>query len=172
MQISQALKDLESSAKAQAEELKSSIIEIHKQSAKEIGESLKSLLKSEIDSISGNLEPRFQEIISNQNKSKRWISALTATIALIIGIAAGYQMRSYALEPQIKKARSDAIKELQAILGEQTKEMEAIRVWTIPQAWRHSETEVDGRMQYYISVPRSKDIFEKNDKYYIPMRTE
>ena len=36
MQISQALKDLESSAKAQAEELKSSIIEIHKQSAKEI----------------------------------------------------------------------------------------------------------------------------------------
>ena len=81
-------------------------------------------------------------------------------------------MRSYALEPQIKKARSDAIKELQAILGEQTKEMEAIRVWTIPQAWRHSETEVDGRMQYYISVPRSKDIFEKNDKYYIPMRTE
>ena len=46
MQISQALKDLENSAKAQAEELKSSIIETHKQSAKEIGESLKSSLKS------------------------------------------------------------------------------------------------------------------------------
>lgn len=172
MQISQALKDLESSAKAQAEELKNSIIVIHEKNAKEIGESLKSLLKSEIDSISGNLEPRFQEIISNQNKSKRWISALTATLALIIGIAAGYQMRFYALEPQIKKARSDAIKELQVILDEQTKKMETMEVWTIPQAWRRSETEVDGRMQYYISVPRSKEIFEQNDKYYIPMRTE
>ena len=172
MQISQALKDLENSAKAQAEELKSSIIEIHKQSAKEIGESLKSLLKSEIDSIAENLEPRFQEIISNQNKNKRWILALTATIALIIGIAAGYQMRSYALEPQIKKARSDTIKELQVILDEQTKKMETMEVWTIPQAWRHSETEADERMQYYISVPRSKEIFEKNDKYHIPMRTE
>ena len=172
MQISQALKDLESSAKAQAEELKNSIIVIHEKNAKEIGESLKSLLKSEIDSISGNLEPRFQEIISNQNKSKRWISALTATLALIIGIAAGYQMRFYALEPQIKKARSDAIKELQVLLDEQTKKMETMEVWTIPQAWRHSEPEADGRMQYYISVPRSKEIFEKNDKYYIPMRTE
>ena len=172
MQISQALKDLESSAKAQAEEFESSIIEIHKQRAKEIGENLRSSLKSEIDSISGNLEPRFQEIISNQSKSKRWISALMATIALTIGRVSGYQIRSYTVEPQIKKARSDTIKELQVILDEQTKEMEAIRVWTIPQAWRHSETEVDGRMQYYISVPRSKDIFEKNDKYYIPMRTE
>lgn len=172
MQISQALKDLESSAKAQAEEFESFIIETHKQSAKEIGESLKSLLKSEIDSISGNLEPCLQEIISIQSKSKRWISALTATIALTIGIVLGYQIRSYAVEPQIKKARSDTIKELQVILDEQTKKMETMEVWTIPQAWRHSEPEADGRMQYYISVPRSKEIFEKNDKYYIPMRTE
>ena len=172
MQISQALKDLESSAKAQAEEFESSIIETHKQSAKEIGESLKSLLKSEIDSISGNLEPCLQEIISIQSKSKRWISALTATLALIIGIAAGYQMRFYALEPQIKKARSDAIKELQVILDEQTKKMETMEVWTIPQAWRHSETEADGRMQYYISIPRSKEIIKRDDKYYIPMRME
>ena len=172
MQISQALKDLENSAKAQAEELKSSIIEIHKQSAKEIGESLKSLLKSEIDSIAENLEPRFQEIISIQNKSKRRISALIATTALIIGIVSGYQIHSYMPEPQIKKARSDTIKELQVILNEQTKEMEAMRVWTIPQAWRHSETEADGRMQYYISVPRSKEITKRDDKYYIPMRME
>ena len=172
MQISQALKDLESSAKAQAEELKSSIIEIHKQSAKEIGESLKSSLESEINSIGKNLESSLQEIISNQSKNKRWISALTAAIALIIGMAAGYQMRSYALEPQIKKTRSDAIKELQAILGEQTKKIETMEVWTIPQAWRHSEPEADGRMQYYISVPRSKEIIKRDDKYYIPMRME
>ena len=137
---------MENSAKAQAEEYKSFIIEIHKQSAKEIGESLRILLKSEIDSISGNLEPRFQEIISIQSKSKRWISMLTATMALIIGIVSGYQIHSLA-EPQIKKARSDTIKELQVILNEQTKEMEAMRVWTIPQAWRHSETEADGRME-------------------------
>ena len=172
MQISQALKDLESSAKAQAEEFESFIIGIHKRSLRGIGKNLKSSLKSEIDLIGVNLESRLQEITSIQSKNKRWISALMATIALIIGIAAGYQMRSYALEPQIKKARSDAIKELQAILGEQTKKIETMEVWTIPQAWRHSETEVDGRMQYYISVPRSKEIFEKNDKYYIPMRTE
>ncbi|WP_314041910.1 hypothetical protein [Campylobacter showae] len=172
MQISQALKDLENSAKAQAEEFESFIIEIHKQSAKEIGESLRILLKSEIDSISGNLEPCLQEIISIQSKSKRWISALIATTALIIGIVSGYQIHSYMLEPQIKKARSDTIKELQVILNEQTKEMEAMRVWTMPQAWRHSETEADGRMQYYISVPRSKEIIKRDDKYYIPMRTE
>ena len=172
MQISQALKDLESSAKAQAEELKNSIIVIHEKNAKEIGESLRNSLKSEIDSISGILEPCLQEITSIQSKNKRWISALTATIALTIGIVSGYQIRSYAVEPQIKKARSDTIKELQVILDEQTKKMETMEVWTIPQAWRHSETEVDGRMQYYISVPRSKEIFEKNDKYYIPMRTE
>ena len=172
MQISQVLKDLESSAKAQAEEFESSIIETHKQSAKEIGESLKSLLKSEIDSISGNLEPRFQKIISTQSKNKRWISALTATIALIIGIAAGYQMRSYALEPQIKKARSDTIKELQVILDEQTKKMEAMGVWTIPQAWRHSEPEADGRMRYYILIPQGEEIIRKNNQYYIRMRTE
>ena len=172
MQISQALKDLENSAKAQAEEFESSIIEIYKQSAKEIGESLKNSLKSEIDLIGVNLESRLQELISIQSKNKRWISVLTATIALIIGIVSGYQIRSYAVEPQIKKTRSDAIKELQVILDEQTKKMETMEVWTIPQAWRHSETEADGRMQYYISVPRSKEIFEKNDKYYIPMRTE
>ena len=161
MQISQALKDLESSAKVQAEEFESSIIEIHKQSAKEIGESLKSLLKSEIDSISGNLEPRLQEIISIQSKSKRWISALMATIALTIGIVSGYQIRSYAVEPQIKKARSDTIKELQVILDEQTKKMETMEVWTIPQAWRRSETEVDGRMQYYIGPSEQGDIRAK-----------
>lgn len=145
MQISQALKDLENSAKAQAEEFESSIIETHKQSAKKIGESLRNSLKSEIDLIGVNLESRLQEITSIQSKNKRWISALMATIALIIGIAAGYQMRSYALEPQIKKARSDTIKELQVILDEQTKKMEAMEVWTIPQAWRHSETEADGK---------------------------
>lgn len=172
MQISQALKDLESSAKAQAEEFESFIIGIHKRSLKGIGKNLKSSLESEINSIGKNLESRLQEIISNQSKSKRWISALTATIALTIGIVSGYQIHSYALEPQIKKARSDAIKELQVILNEQTKEMETMEVWTIPQAWRHSEPEADGRMQYYISVPRSKEIFEQNDKYYIPMRTE
>ena len=172
MQISQALKDLESSAKAQAEELKNSIIETHKQSAKEIGESLRSLLKNEINSIAENLEPRFQEIISIQSKSKRWILALIATTVLIIGIVSGYQMRSYALEPQIKKTRSDVIKELQVLLDKQTKEMESMRVWTIPQAWRHSETEADGRMQYYISIPQSKEIIKRDSKYYIPMRTE
>ena len=171
MQISQVLKDLESSAKAQAEEYKNFMVELHEKSAKEIGENLKNLLKNEINSIGKNLESSLQEIISNQNKSKRWISALMATIALTIGIVSGYQIRSYAVEPQIKKARSDIIKELQVILDEQTKKMEAMEVWTIPQAWRHSETEADGRMQYYISVPRSKEIFEKNDKYYIPMRT-
>ena len=98
--------------------------------------------------------------------------ALISTIALISGIATGYQMHSYVLEPQIKKTRSDIIKELQVLLDEQAKEMESMRVWTIPQAWRHSETEADGRMQYYISIPQSKEIIKRDSKYYIPMRTE
>ena len=172
MQISQALKDLESSAKAQAEEFESFIIGIHKRSLKGIGKNLKSSLESEINSIGKNLESRLQEIISNQNKNKRWILALIATTALIIGIVSGYQMRSYALEPQIKKTRSDVIKELQVILDEQTKKMETMDVWTIPQAWRHSETEADGRMLYYISIPQGEEIIRKNDQYYIRMRTE
>ena len=147
MQISQALKDLESSAKAQAEEYKNSIIEIHKQSAKEIGESLKSLLKSEIDSISGNLEPRFQEIISIQSKSKIWILALTATIALTIGIVSGWTAQG---------ARQN---------------LET--AWSVPKDWRHEQPSEDGtQTHYYIAIPRSKEIFEQNDKYYIPMRTE
>ena len=147
MQISQALKDLESSAKAQAEELKSSIIETHKQSAKEIGENLKNLLKSEIDSISRNLEPRFQEIISNQNKSKRRISVLTATMALVIGIAAGWTAQG---------ARQNSE-----------------TAWSVPKDWRHEQLSEDGtQTHYYIAIPRSKEIFEQNDKYYIPMRTE
>ena len=172
MQISQALKDLESSAKAQAEEFESFIIGIHKRSLKGIGKNLKSSLESEINSIGKNLESHLQEIISNQNKNKRWILALIATTALIIGIVSGYQMRSYALEPQIKKTRSDVIKELQVLLDEQAKEMESMRVWTIPQAWRHSETEADGRMRYYISIPQSKEIIKRDSKYYIPMRME
>ena len=147
MQISQALKDLESSAKAQAEELKNSIIVIHEKNAKEIGESLKSLLKSEINSISGNLEPRFQEIISNQNKSKRRISVLTATMALIIGIAAGWTAQG-------------------ARLNSET-------AWSVPKDWRHEQLSEDGtQTHYYIAIPRSKEIFEQNDKYYIPLRTE
>ena len=172
MQISQALKDLENSAKAQAEEFESSIIETYKQSAKEIGESLRNSLQKEIILIKKDLSHNLQKIISTQSKNKRWISALTATIALIIGIAVGYQMRFYALEPQIKKARSDAIKELQAILGEQTKKMETMEVWTIPQAWRHSEPEADGRMRYYILIPQGEEIIRKNNQYYIRMRTE
>ena len=147
MQISQALKDLESSAKVQAEEFESSIIEIHKQSAKEIGESLRSLLKSEIDSISGNLEPCLQEIISIQSKSKRWISVLTATIALIIGIAAGWTAQG---------ARQN---------------LET--AWSVPKDWRHEQPSEDGtQTHYYIAIPWSKEIFEQNDKYYILMRTE
>ena len=147
MQISQALKDLENSAKAQAEELKSSIIEIHKQSAKEIGESLKSLLKSEIDSISGNLEPRFQEIISIQRKSKRWILALTATITLIIGIGAGWTAQGARQNLEV--------------------------AWSVPKDWRHEQPSEDGtQTHYYIAIPQNKEIFEQNDKYYIPMRTE
>ena len=147
MQISQALKDLENSAKAQAEELKSSIIEIHKQSAKEIGESLRILLKSEIDSISENLEPRLQEIISNQNKSKRWISALIAMTALIIGIVSGWTAQG---------ARQNSE-----------------TAWSVPKDWRHEQPSEDGtQTHYYIAIPRSKEIFEQNDKYYIPMRTE
>lgn len=147
MQISQALKDLENSAKAQAEELKSSIIETHKQSAKEIGESLRSLLKSEMNSIAENLEPRFQEIISNQSKNKRWISVLIATIALIIGIAAGWTAQG---------ARQNSE-----------------TAWSVPKGWRHEQPSEDGaQTHYYIAIPRSKEIFEQNDKYYIPMRTE
>ena len=147
MQISQALKDLESSAKAQAEEFESSIIETHKQSAKEIGESLKSLLKSEIDSISRNLEPCLQEIISIQSKNKRWISALTATIALIIGIAVGWTAQG---------ARQN---------------LET--AWSVPKDWRHEQPSEDGtQTHYYIAIPRSKEIIKRDDKYYIPMRTE
>ena len=138
---------MENSAKAQAEEYKSSIIEIHKQSAKEIGESLRILLKSEIDSISENLEPRFQEIISNQNKSKRWISMLTATMALVIGIAAGWTAQG---------ARQNSE-----------------TAWSVPKDWRHEQLGEDGtQTHYYIAIPRSKEIFEQNDKYYIPIRTE
>ena len=147
MQISQALKDLESSAKAQAEELKNSIIETYKQSAKEIGESLRSLLKSEINSIGKNLESSLQEIISNQSKNKRRISALTATIALMIGIAAGWTTQG---------ARQN---------------LET--AWSVPKGWRHEQPSEDGtQTHYYIAIPRSKEIFEKNDKYYIPIRTE
>ena len=147
MQISQALKDLENSAKAQAEEFESSIIETYKQSAKEIGESLRSLLKSEMNSIAENLEPRFQEIISIQSKSKRWISTLTATIALIIGIAAGWTAQG---------ARQN---------------LET--AWLVPKGWRHEQPSEDGaQTHYYIAIPRSKEIFEQNDKYYIPMRME
>ena len=138
---------MESSAKAQAEELKNSIIETYKQSAKEIGESLRSLLKSEMNSIAENLEPRFQEIISIQSKSKRWISTLTATIALIIGIAAGWTTQG---------ARQN---------------LET--AWLVPKGWRHEQPSEDGtQTHYYIAIPRSKEIFEKNDKYYIPIRTE
>ena len=147
MQISQALKDLESSAKAQAEEFESFIIETYKQSAKEIGESLKSLLKSEIDSIAENLEPRFQEIISNQNKNKRWISALTATMALVIGIAVGWTAQG---------ARQN---------------LET--AWLVPKDWRHEQLSEDKtQTHYYIAIPRSKEIFEQNDKYYILMKME
>ena len=138
---------MESSAKAQAEELKNSIIETYKQSAKEIGESLRSLLKSEMNSIAENLEPRFQEIISIQSKSKRWISTLTATIALMIGIAAGWTAQG---------ARQN---------------LET--AWLVPKGWRHEQPSEDGtQTHYYIAIPRSKEIFEKNDKYYIPIRTE
>ena len=147
MQIPQALKDLESSDKAQAEECKNFMVEMHEKNVKEIGESLKSSLKSEIDSISGNLEPRFQEIILNQNKNKRWISVLTATIALIIGIAAGWTAQG---------ARQN---------------LET--AWSVPKDWRHEQPSEDGtQTHYYIAIPRSKEIFEQNDKYYIPMRTE
>ena len=147
MQISQALKDLESSAKAQAEELKNSIIETHKQSAKEIGESLRSLLKSEINSIGKNLESSLQEIISNQSKNKRWISALIATIALMIGIAAGWTTQG---------ARQN---------------LET--AWLVPKDWRHEQPSDDGtQMQYYIAIPQSKEIFKENDKYYILMKME
>ena len=147
MQISQALKDLESSAKAQAEEFESFIIEIHKQSAKEIGESLKSSLESEINSIGKNLESSLQEIISNQSKNKRWISVLIATIALIIGIAAGWTAQG---------ARQNSE-----------------TAWSVPKGWRHEQPSEDGtQTHYYIAIPRSKEIFEQNDKYYIPMRTE
>lgn len=147
MQISQALKDLENSAKAQVEEYKNFMVEIHEKNAKEIGENLKSLLKNEIDSISRNLEPRFQEIISNQNKSKRRISVLTATIALIIGIAAGWTAQG---------ARQNSE-----------------TAWSVPKDWRHEQLSEDGtQTHYYIAIPRSKEIFEQNDKYYIPMRTE
>lgn len=147
MQISQALKDLESSAKAQAEEFESFIMETHKQSAKEIGENLKSLLKNEINSIAENLEPRFQGIISIQSKSKRWISVLIATTALIIGIVSGWTAQG---------ARQN---------------LET--AWSVPKDWRHEQPSEDGtQTHYYIAIPRSKEIFEQNDKYYIPMRTE
>ena len=147
MQISQALKDLESSAKAQAEEFESFIIETHKQSAKEIGESLRSLLKSEIDLIGVNLESSLQEIISTQSKNKRWISALTATTALIIGIVSGWTAQG---------ARQN---------------LET--AWSVPKDWRHEQPSEDGtQTHYYIAIPQSKEIFKENDKYYIPMRTE
>ena len=147
MQISQALKDLESSAKAQAEEFESFIIETHKQSAKEIGESLRSLLKSEIDLIGVNLESSLQEIISTQSKNKRWISALTATTALIIGIVSGWTAQG---------ARQN---------------LET--AWSVPKDWRHEQPSEDGtQTHYYIAIPRSKEVFEQNGKYYIPMRTE
>ena len=147
MQISQALKDLENSAKAQAEEYKNFMVEIHEKNAKEIGENLKSLLKNEINSIAENLEPRFQEIISIQSKSKRWISALMATMALIIGIVSGWTAQG---------ARQN---------------LET--AWSVPKGWRHEQPSEDGtKTHYYIAIPRSKEIFEQNDKYYIPMRTE
>ena len=147
MQISQALKDLENSAKAQAEEYKNFMVEIHEKNAKEIGENLKSLLKNEINSIAENLEPRFQEIISIQSKSKRWISALMATMALIIGIVSGWTAQG---------ARQN---------------LET--AWSVPKDWRYEQPSENGtQTHYYIAIPRSKEIFEQNDKYYIPMRTE
>jgi len=100
-----------------------------------------------MNSIAENLEPRFQEIISIQSKSKRWISTLTATIALIIGIAAGWTAQG---------ARQN---------------LET--AWLVPKGWRHEQPSEDGaQTHYYIAIPRSKEIFEQNDKYYIPMRME
>ena len=61
MQLSPVLKDLENSAKAQAEELENSMIEIHKQSVEKIGENLRSLLLKEIDLIKKDMSKELQK---------------------------------------------------------------------------------------------------------------
>ena len=147
MQTSQALKDLENSAKAQAEELENSMIEIHKQSVEKIGENLRSLLLKEIDLIKKDMSKELQKTISLHRKDRLVIISLSAAIALVLGAVAGWMIKEKKLENEM--------------------------VWMIPKQWRYSRPAA-GKTQreYYISIPKDEEIIENESRKFILMKME
>lgn len=147
MQTSPVLKDLENSAKAQAEELENSMIEIHKQSAEKIGENLRSLLLKEIDLIKKDMSKELQKTISLHHKDRSVIISLSAATALILGIAIGWVVHAMILKEEV--------------------------AWTIPKQWRYSQPTADKtQREYYISIPKDKEIIENESRKFILMKME
>ena len=147
MQTSQALKDLENSAKAQAEELENSMIEIHKQSAEKIGENLRSLLLKEIDLIKKDMSKELQKTISLHHKDRSVIISLSVAISVILGIAIGWVVHAMILKEEV--------------------------AWTIPKQWRYSQPTADKtQREYYISIPKDKEIIENESRKFILMKME
>ena len=147
MQTSQVLKNLESSAKAQAEELENSMIEIHKKSVEKIGENLRSLLLKEIDLIKKDISKELQKAISLHRKDRLVIILLSTAIALILGAVAGWMVKEKKLENEM--------------------------VWTIPKQWRYSRPAADKtQREYYISIPKDEEIIENKSRKFILMKME
>lgn len=147
MQISQALKDLENSAKAQAEELENSMIKIHKQSVEKIGENLRSLLLKEIDLIKKDMSKELQKAISLHHKDRLVIILLSVVISIILGAVAGWMIKEKKLEDEM--------------------------VWAIPKQWRYSQPAADKtQREYYISIPKDEEIIENESRKFILMKTE
>ena len=147
MQTSPVLKDLENSAKAQAEELENSMIEIHKQSVEKIGENLRSLLLKEIDLIKKDMSKELQKTISLHHKDRLVIISLSAAIALVLGAVAGWMIKEKKLEDEM--------------------------VWAIPKQWRYSQPTADKtQREYYISIPKDKEITENESRKFILMKME
>ena len=147
MQTSPVLKDLENSAKAQAEELENSMIEIHKQSAEKIGENLRSLLLKEIDLIKKDMSKELQKAISLHRKDRLVIISLSAAIALVLGAVAGWMIKEKKLEDEM--------------------------AWMIPKQWRYSQPAADKtQREYYISIPKDEEIIENESRKFILMKME
>ena len=147
MQLSQALKDLENSAKAQAEELENFIIETHKQSAEKIGGNLRSLLLKEIDLIKKDMSKELQKTISLHHKDRSVIISLSVATTLILGIVIGWVVHAMILKEEV--------------------------AWTIPKQWRYSQPATDKtQREYYISIPKDEEIIENESRKFILMKME
>ena len=147
MQTSPVLKDLENSAKAQAEELENSMIEIHKQSAEKIGENLRRLLLKEIDLIKKDMSKELQKTISLHHKDRSVIISLSVTTTLILGIVIGWVVHAMILKEEV--------------------------AWTIPTQWRYSRPTADKtQTEYYISIPKDEEIIENESRKFILMKME